>query len=488
MTATSSTDALFIGGSWVAPADGGAIEVISPFTEEVIAHAPAASPADVDTAVAAARRAFDSGPWPRMPLPGRIEVLKRVSAALAERRETMALLISDEMGCPITQALALQTDVARTILDTYTELAADYPFRTVRRSGGGNALVTREPVGVVGAIVPWNVPQAVTMHKLAPALLAGCTVVLKPAPETPLDALLLADALCVGGIPEGVVNVVPADREVSAHLVVHSGIDKIAFTGSTEAGRQIASACGRSLKRFTLELGGKSAAIILDDADLDATVESLRMGSFRNSGQVCTLKTRLVVSRRREGELLERLAELVATMPIGDPRDPATQIGPMVSARQRDRVESYIAIGREEGARVVAGGGRPQHLDRGWFVEPTVFGSVDPDSRLAQEEIFGPVVAVIPYEREENAIAIANNSEYGLAGSVFTADLDRGLAVAQQIRTGTVEINASPTGWHAPYGGFKQSGIGREAGPEGFDGYVETRSLGLPAELADRLS
>jgi acyl-CoA reductase-like NAD-dependent aldehyde dehydrogenase len=382
----------------------------------------------------------------------------------------------------------MQAGVARVILDNYLELVARYPFSSVRRASSGNALVTREPVGVVAAIVPWNVPQAVTMHKLAPALLAGCTVVLKPAPETPLDAYLLAEMLQAAGLPEGVVNVVPAEREVSEHLVTHAGVDKVAFTGSTDAGRRIASLCGRDLRRVTLELGGKSAAVILDDADLEAAVESLRLGSFRNSGQVCTLKTRLLVSHRRERELLDRLVELVASMPVGDPNDPDTEIGPMVSARHRQRVEGYIEIGRTEGAKAVVGGGRPAVLDRGWFVEPTVFSGVEPGMRIAQEEIFGPVLTVLAYDDEDEAVAIANNSSYGLSGSVFTSDVEHGLAVASQIRTGTVELNGSPAGWHAPFGGFKNSGIGREGGPEGFDSYVETRAIGLPRDLADELA
>ena len=487
MVWTGSFNRLFIGGDWVSPLSGEEIEVVSPATEEIVARVPSGSRDDIDAAVAAARRAFDQGPWSRMALDERVAVLERLSAELAERREVMAQLVTAEMGCPIAQSRTGQADVARVILDSYIELVRRYPFSSLRRSGTGNGLVIREPVGVVAAIVPWNVPQAVTMNKLAPALLTGCTVVLKPAPETPLDAYLLAEALQAAGLPEGVVNVVPADREVSEYLVTHSGVDKVAFTGSTAAGRRLGALCGHDLRRVTLELGGKSAAILLDDADLDATVESLRIGSLRNSGQVCSLKTRLVVSRRRESELLERLGALVASMPVGDPTDPATQIGPMVTARQRERVEGYIDIGRDEGARVVVGGGKPARAERGWFVEPTVFNEVDPNMRIAQEEIFGPVLAVLTYDGEDEAVAIANNSAYGLAGSVFTSDLEHGLRVAKGIRTGTVELNGSPTGWHAPFGGYKDSGIGREAGLEGFDSYVETKSIGLPRELADKL-
>ena len=415
-------------------------------------------------------------------------MLQRLRDSLVEHREVIADLLTEEMGCPITQSRTAQADVARVILESYLELVARYPLSTVRPSSSGTALVTREPVGVVAAIVPWNVPQAITMHKLAPALLTGCTLILKPAPETPLDAFLLADLLKAAGVPDGVVNVVPADRDVSEYLVTHPGVDKVAFTGSTAAGRRVAALCGQDLRRVTLELGGKSAAVILDDADLDATVESLRMGSFRNSGQVCSLKTRLVVSRRRENELLDRLTALVQSMPVGDPMDPATQIGPMATARQRERVEEYIAIGREEGAQAVLGGGRPAGLDRGWFVEPTIFSKVDPGMRIAQEEIFGPVLAVMTYDDEDEAVAIANDSRYGLNGSVFTSDVEHGFEVARRMRTGTVELNGNPAGWHAPFGGFKDSGIGREAGLEGFDNYVETRAIGLPPELVERFA
>jgi aldehyde dehydrogenase (NAD+) len=488
MVLTGNLNRLFIGGEWVASTSDDEIEVVSPFTEDVVARVPSASREDVDAAVTAARHAFEDGPWPRMALAGRVAVLQRLRDSLVDQREVIANLLTEEMGCPISQSRTAQADVARVILESYLELVAQYPFSTLRPSSSGTALVTREPVGVVAAIVPWNVPQAITMHKLAPALLAGCTVVLKPAPETPLDAFLLADLLKSAGVPHGVVNVVPAERDVSEYLVTHPGVDKVAFTGSTAAGRRVAALCGQDLRRVTLELGGKSAAVILDDADLDAAVESLRMGSFRNSGQVCSLKTRLVVSRRREGELLDRLRALVQSMPVGDPMDPATQIGPMATARQRERVESYISIGREEGAQTALGGGRPEGLDRGWFVEPTIFSNVTPGMRIAQEEIFGPVLAVMTYEDEEEAVAIANDSRYGLSGSVFTSDVEHGFELAKRMRTGTVELNGSPPGWHAPFGGFKDSGIGREAGLEGFDNYVETKSIGLPPELVERFS
>lgn len=487
MTWSGQFDSIFVDGKWVQATSPEVLRVISPVTEQEIATVPSASREDVDRAVAAARQAFDLGPWARADVGHRLEVLHRFRALYAEHADDFAELITSEMGCPISLSRQIQVGTPLSILDGYLEVAATHPFREIRRSASGSALVTKEPIGVVAAIVSWNVPQSVLMMKLAPALITGCSIVIKPAPETPLDTYLTAELLHQAGLPDGVVNVVPADREISEYLVTHPEIDKIAFTGSTTVGKHIASLAGQQLKRFTLELGGKSAAIFLDDADLESAVEKLRLLSLRNSGQVCTLKTRLLISQRREGELLERLAALVGSMPVGDPSDPATQIGPMVTARHRERVEGYIRSGREQGARVVMGGGRPRELSTGWFVEPTVFADVAPDMRIAQEEIFGPVLAVLTYQNLDDAVAIANNSTYGLNGAVFTSDTERGLAVAGRIHTGTVEINGSPPGFAAPIGGWKSSGIGREAGPEGLDAYVEPRSIGLPADLADKL-
>ncbi|GHB73992.1 aldehyde dehydrogenase [Streptomyces viridiviolaceus] len=479
---------LYIGGRWVSPATDETIDVVSPFTEQAVARVPAASRADVDQAVAAAREAFEHGPWPRMQLQERLEVLRRLSVALGDRHEQTATLVSQEMGCPISLSRTMQTTGARLLLDSFLDLAPQYPWSTVRRSNTGNALVTREPVGVVAAVVPWNAPLLVTMLKLAPALLTGCTVILKPSPEAPLNSYLFAEMLQDAGLPGGVVNIVPAHRDVSEYLVTHRDVDKVSFTGSTAAGRRIASLCGQDLRRVTLELGGKSAAVILDDADLDVAVESIRALSLRNNGQACSNKTRIVVSRTRHAELLDRLTAMVGSMPVGDPADPATQVGPVVSAPQRERVEGYIDLGRKEGAKVLVGGGRPAGLEHGWFVEPTVFTDVQPSMRIAQEEIFGPVLAVLAFDDEEQAVAIANDSDYGLNGSVFTSDPEHALAVARRIRTGTVELNGHGVGFHAPIGGFKCSGIGREAGLEGFDSYVELKSYGLPAALADALS
>ncbi|BDH55779.1 aldehyde dehydrogenase [Tsukamurella sp. PLM1] len=482
-------DRLYIGGEWVSPSSTRTFDVINPATEEVVATVPEAVEADVDKAVAAARQAFDHGPWPRTPLEDRIALLRKLSAKLAEHEADAAALVTSEMGAPITISTKMQSIGPRLLLDAFLDLAPLYPWTDFRQSVTGNAMVTREPVGVVGAIVPWNAPLLITMIKLAPALLAGCTMVIKPTPETPLDAYFLAHLLDEIGLPPGVVNVVPAQREVSEYLVRHNGVDKISFTGSTGAGRRIGAICGEALRRCTLELGGKSAAVLLDDADLDAAIAAIRAVSLRNSGQVCSNKTRIVVANSRREELYDRLVDLMASMPVGDPFDPATEIGPMASRNHRSRVEDYIGIGVDSGAKVLVGGrGVPDGLDRGWFVNPTIFADVDPNARIAQEEIFGPVLTVHTFDTEAEAVAIANNSEYGLNGSVFAADPEHALAVARQIRTGTVEVNGNGVGFTAPIGGFKNSGIGREAGLEGFDAYVELKSYGLPAATYDRLS
>jgi aldehyde dehydrogenase (NAD+) len=481
MLLESTHENFFIGGSWVSPSSTATLDVINPFSGTLITQVGAGSSEDIDRAVEAARRAFDDGPWPRASLEERMAVLQRLSDLMGEHAEEFAELITDEMGCPISLSRGFQSVGAKMALDAFLEMAPEYAWQSLREASTGRALVVREPIGVVAAVIPWNAPLQIAIMKLAPALLSGSTIVLKPDPKTPLNAYRLAQLVAEAGIPDGVVNVVPAERDASEYLVRHPGVDKVTFTGSSAAGRRVASLCGQDLRRVTLELGGKSAAIVLDDADMAAVAESLRIGSFRNTGQVCSLKTRILVSKARESEFLDALVSVVDSMPVGDPRDPGTQLGPLVSNVQRDRVEMYIASGKEEGARVVTGGGRPNGLEEGFFVEPTVFAGVQPGMRIAQEEIFGPVVSVLAYENEEDALDLANNSAYGLNGSVFTADPEHGVALARRIRTGTVEVNGSSAGFHAPFGGFKSSGIGREAGLEGFDAYVELKSIGLPA-------
>ena len=462
------------------PATAATIEVVSPHSEEVVGRVPEAKEADIDRAVAAARAAFDRGPWPWLDAAERAEAMARLLAALHRRSETMAITITTEMGSPISFSNIGQVMAAHMVFDTYVSLARTYAFEQLRPGRLGPALVRREPVGVVAAIVPWNVPLFATLLKLGPALAAGATIVIKPAPETPLDAVLLAEAILEAEIPAGVINLVPAGREVGEFLVTHPGIDKVSFTGSTAAGRRVAALCGERLRRVTLELGGKSAAIVCDDADLNATIPGLLPAAVMNNGQACVAQTRVLAPRRRYRDVVDALAAAVGALDVGDPMDPGTIIGPLVAERQRDRVEGYIRLGREEGARVVAGGGRPAGLRTGWYVEPTVFADVDNGMRIAREEIFGPVVAVIPYEDEADAVRIANDSDFGLSGSVWTADNDRGLDIARRVRTGTYTINGFAMEFGAPFGGFKCSGIGRELGPEGLEAYLEPKTINLP--------
>ena len=471
-------DTLWIGGDWVPSDGGGSIEVISPHTEQVIATVPEASTADVDNAVAAARAALESGPWATMEPAGRAEILTNLTGALGGRAEDLAQTITAEMGSPIMFSHLGQVGATLMVADYYANLAKDFTFEEERQGLMSSVLVRREPVGVVGAIVPWNVPLYVTMLKLAPALAAGATMVLKPAPESPLSAYLLAEALEEVGLPKGVVNVLPAGREVGEHLVRHPGVDKIAFTGSTAAGMKIASICGEQLKRYTLELGGKSAAIILDDADVDTTLDNLlQVAGLMNNGQACVAQTRVLASRAKYDEVVSGLATRMAAVKVGDPAEMDTEVGPLVAERQRDRVEKYIVQGQEEGAEVVVGGGRPAGQDTGWYVEPTLFAKVTNDMRIAQEEIFGPVISAIPFDDVDDAVAIANDSTYGLSGSVWTADAEAGLGIAKRVRTGTFNVNGFMLEPCAPFGGFKQSGVGREGGPEGLAAYLEDKAI-----------
>ncbi|WP_018657767.1 aldehyde dehydrogenase [Actinomadura flavalba] len=473
-------DRLFIGGDWTAPSGTGTIDVVSPHTEEVVGRVPDGTAADIDAAVAAARHAFDHGPWPRMTPAERAEIIGRLAAIYAERQQEMADLVTAEMGSPILFSIFGQAALPQMVLQYHADLAASFTWEEERAGMLGPVTVTREPVGVVAAIYPWNVPQFTLMLKLAPALVAGCTVVAKPSPEAPLDGFLLAEWIREAGVPDGVVNIVPAGREVGAHLVAHPGVDKVAFTGSTDAGRRIGAVCGERLKACTLELGGKSAAIILPDADLAATVEGLKMASLMNNGEACAAQTRILAPRARYDEVADALAAMVGGLAVGDPADYGTEIGPLVARRQRERVEGYIRIGQEEGAKIITGGLSRPH-DRGWYVTPTLFGDVSNDMRVAREEIFGPVLALIPYDDEDDAVRIANDSDYGLGGSVWTADVAHGVEVARRVRTGSCGVNLYVLDPNTPFGGYKDSGLGRELGPEGVSPYLEYKAIPRPS-------
>jgi aldehyde dehydrogenase (NAD+) len=476
------SDELFIGGAWSKPSTAQRIEVISPHTEKPVAEVSAAGPDDVDKAVAAARQAFDDGPWPRLEPDERVEAVRRLAEVYGQRRSEMADVITAEIGAPISFAQRAQVALPWTMMTAFCDLAEGYPWRESRPGlYGSDIQIRREPVGVVAAIVPWNMPQFLIVTKLIPALLAGCPVVLKPAPQSPLDALLLAELIAESGLPPGLVSVLPGDNTVGESLVKHHGVDKVSFTGSTAAGKAVAAACATGLKRVSLELGGKSAAVVLDDADPAAVATGVRSASLSNSGQICNALTRILVPASRAVEYVDALAAEMQSMVVGDPADPATQVGPLVAKRQQDKVRGYIESGQHQGARLVTGGTQmPAGVDTGWYVTPTLFSDADNSMRIAREEIFGPVLTVIPYADEDDAVRIANDSDYGLAGSVWTNDIDRGIAVAERVRTGTFGVNQGYTmDPFAPFGGVKGSGYGRELGREGIDGYTDTKSIAV---------
>jgi aldehyde dehydrogenase (NAD+) len=472
-------DRLYLGGRWREPSSGATITVTAASTEEVIGQVPEAAEADVDLAVAEARRAFeDPSGWATWEPANRAEVLERFAQRMAERSEDFARLVSEQNGMPITTARAAEAGYPAGLLQMYAQLVRQEPVEEVRQGAfGGSIVVRRGPVGVVAAIVPWNYPQTLLFFKLAPALAAGCSVVVKPSPETVLDTFLLAEVLEEVGIPEGVVSIVPGGRELGAYLVSHPGIDKVAFTGSTAAGRTIAETCGRLLRPVTLELGGKSAAIVLDDADLIGNLPSLFAATMMNNGQTCFLGTRVLAPRTRYAEIVDVLTDMARNAVIGDSLDDATMIGPMASAAHRERVEGYIARGRSDGARLTTGGGRPTDRDRGWFVQPTIFADVNNSATIAREEIFGPVLSVIEYGDVDDAVSVANDSDFGLGGTVWTTDPDRGLDVARRVQTGSIGINTYLPDPVAPFGGVKASGIGRELGPEGLANYQQLKSI-----------
>lgn len=473
-------ETLYIGGRWTSPNAPDILEVISPHTGEIVGRVAAAGAADVDSAVQAARKALVEGPWPQLDPTERIAAINRLSEVYAAQRAEMAEIISAEMGAPITFARRAQVRLPMALMTASCQAAANFPWCEDRPGFYGNMIrINRQPVGVVAAVVPWNMPQFLTIGKVIPALLAGCTVVLKPAPESPLDALLLAEIIDQAQLPVGVFSVLPGDASLGQALVGHPDVDKVSFTGSTAAGRQVAATAAQNLTPASLELGGKSAAIILDDADPADTAAAIRAASMANSGQVCNALTRVLVPHNvAERHIAALIAELDGLV-VGDPADPSTDIGPLVTQRQQTRVLEYIHSGTQEGARLVTGGpDMPGGLDRGWYVRPTLFCEAHNRMRIARDEIFGPVLTVITYRDEDDAVSIANDSEYGLAGAVFTTDPDHGHAVATKIRSGSFGVNEGyiMDPW-APFGGVKNSGYGRELGTEGIAGYTLTQSV-----------
>jgi acyl-CoA reductase-like NAD-dependent aldehyde dehydrogenase len=476
---------VYVGGAWSTPSGGDVIEVVSPHTEQPIARVVAAGPDDVDRAVTAARAAFDDGPWPRLDPAERIHTVRRLADLYRARRREMAELITSEMGAPISFSKFAQATMPALLLDAFADIGTDYPWEETRPGRFGADIVLRnEPVGVTAAIVPWNMPQFLVVGKLAPALVAGCPIIVKPAPETPLDALLLAELVDELDLPPGLVSILPGGGDIGELLVRHPGVDKVSFTGSTAVGRRVAAACGEGLKRVSLELGGKSAAIVLDDAAPAEVAEGVKIAGLMNGGQACVAQTRVLVPSARYAEHVDALTAMVEALVVGDPTDKATEVGPLVARRQQERVRGYIESGSSEGARLVVGGtGLPDGVDRGWYVQPTLFADVDNRMRIAQEEIFGPVLSVIPYGDEDDAVRLANDSDYGLSGSVWTADGKRGLDVARRVRAGSFGVNEpysmDPA---APFGGVKASGIGRELGREGLEGYLDVKAIsGAPA-------
>ena len=472
-TKTTQYRNLYINGGWQAQSGQGSIDVLSASTEEVIGSIPEGTPADVDKAVGAARAAFDNG-WSQTTVAERADWLRKLSGALKERGEAIAKTIAQEVGSPITMATQVQAGLPVMLTANYAQLIGELKLEQEI----GNSLVVREPYGVVGAITPWNYPLHQIMAKVAPALAAGCTVVLKPSEVAPLNAFLLAEACESIGLPAGVLNIVTGYGPVVGEAIAsHPMVDMVSFTGSVRAGKRVGALAGEGIRKVTLELGGKSAFVVLDDAPFDKAIPAGARNAMLNSGQTCSAWTRMVVPRSRYQEALDLAAQAIGSLKVGDPMDPGTRLGPLISDTQRQRVEGYIAKGKQEGARVVIGGGRPAGFGKGYYVEPTIFADVQSKMTIAQEEIFGPVLSVLPYDTEEEAIRIANDTIYGLAGGVWSGDTDRAMRVARRIRTGQVDVNGGRYNLLAPFGGYKQSGIGRELGMFGLEEYFQIKSI-----------
>ncbi|OBG89557.1 aldehyde dehydrogenase [Mycobacterium sp. E802] len=468
---TYEHSSLFIDGHWTAPAGDGVIDVIDPATEAVIGHVPSGDSADVDAAVSAARRAFD----PLVTVAERRDRVQRVIAAMEKRLPDIADLITAEMGAPVRIAQTVQTQVPLAVAKGFADVLETFEFE----ERIGNSLVLREPYGVVGAITPWNYPLYQVVAKVLPAIAAGCPVVLKPSNDAPLSVFAFVEACADAGLPPGVINLVSGPgRVIGERLASHPDVDFVSFTGSTGVGARVGELAGQSIKKVALELGGKSANVILDGADLATAVKVGVGNAFLNGGQTCMAWTRMLVPQNRYGEALELIESAVSRYTVGDPRDPATRIGPSASRSQFDTVRGFIERAQRDGARLLTGGAEPIR-DVGYFVAPTVFADVDPDSELGQEEVFGPVLAVIPYADSDDALRIANGTPYGLSGAVWAATDDEAIAFARQVQTGQLDINGGAYNPAAPFGGYKKSGIGRELGRFGFEEYLQTKSLQL---------